>query len=200
MVVVKVHGPACFHPPLYRVPHRPGAIVQHLCDATRVTFDRPFFLGQISGELGGVFEDEHESYKVDVREQLTDRWAALHHPDFQPALRERAQQIEQVQHRLAQLAVRGIDLQVAARLRIAEDCANDGLHVAAHAAAVVVELLHHARDVGRARIAGSEVRDQVPAHERPDRGLRDAKPAWAHANCMITCQKKSGSVFRNRSS
>jgi hypothetical protein len=62
VVVVKVHVPACLHLALYRVPHRGGAVVQHLRDATRVTLGQPLFLGQVSGELGGVLEDEHKSY------------------------------------------------------------------------------------------------------------------------------------------
>src|SRR5882762_8748530 len=95
MVVVKVHLTACLHPAPYRVPHRLGAVVQHLRDATRVTLDHPLFLGQLSGELGGVLEDEHKSYKVDVCEQLRDGWAAPHRPGLQPALREGAKQVEQ---------------------------------------------------------------------------------------------------------
>src|SRR3979411_2626333 len=95
VVVVKVHVPACLHPALYRVPHRLGAVVQHQRDATRVTLDHPLFLGQLSGELGGVLEDEHKSYKVDVCEQLRDGWAALHRPGFQPALRQGAKQVDQ---------------------------------------------------------------------------------------------------------
>ena len=47
---------------------------------TMVTLDHPLFLGQVSGELGGVLEDEHKSYKVDVCEQLRNGWAALHRP------------------------------------------------------------------------------------------------------------------------
>ncbi len=64
-------------------------------DATRITLDRPLFLGQFSGELRGVLEDEHKSYKVDVCEQLRDGWAALHRPGLQPALGESAEQVEQ---------------------------------------------------------------------------------------------------------
>src|SRR5207244_5198562 len=70
VVVVKVHVAACLHSALYRVPYRFGAVVQHLRDATRVTLDHPLFLGQLSGELGCVLEDEHKSYTVDVCEQL----------------------------------------------------------------------------------------------------------------------------------
>ncbi|HMF79474.1 MAG TPA: hypothetical protein VK604_27685 [Bryobacteraceae bacterium] len=58
-------------------------------------FDHPLFLGQVSGELGGILQDEYKSYKVDVCEQLRYGWAALHRPDLQPALRERAEQVEQ---------------------------------------------------------------------------------------------------------
>jgi hypothetical protein len=86
---------ACLHPALYRGAHRLGAVVQHLRDATRVTLGHPLFLGQVSGELGGLLEDEHKSYKVDVCEQLRDGWAALHRPGLKPALREDAEQVEQ---------------------------------------------------------------------------------------------------------
>ena len=95
VVVVKVHVSAFLHPALYRVSHRLGAVVQHFRDATRITLDRPLFLGQFSGELRGVLEDEHKSYKVDVCEQLRDGWAALHRPGLQPALGESAEQVEQ---------------------------------------------------------------------------------------------------------
>src|SRR6266567_3272457 len=56
VVVVKVHVPACLHPALHRVPHRLGAVVQHLPDATWVTLDHPLSLGQVSGEFRGVLE------------------------------------------------------------------------------------------------------------------------------------------------
>src|SRR5258708_24095224 len=36
LVVVKVHIPPCLYTAFYCVPHRLGAIGQHLCDATRV--------------------------------------------------------------------------------------------------------------------------------------------------------------------
>src|SRR5262245_37764823 len=91
VVVVKVHLPTCLNPALYRVPHRLGAVVQHLRDATRVTLDHPLFLWQVSGELWGVLEDEHKSYKVDVCEHLRDGRAALHRPGLKPALREGAE-------------------------------------------------------------------------------------------------------------
>jgi hypothetical protein len=79
----------------YRVPHGLGAIVQHLREAARVVLGDPLFLGRVSGELEGVLEDEHQSYIVDVCEQLRDGWAALHRPGLQAALRERAEQVEQ---------------------------------------------------------------------------------------------------------
>src|SRR5229473_3655789 len=56
------------------VSHNLGAVIQHLRDAIRVAFGRPLFLGQVSGELRGVLEDEHKSYIVDVCEQLRDGW------------------------------------------------------------------------------------------------------------------------------
>src|SRR6266446_5857198 len=66
-----------------------------LRNAIWVAFGRPLFLGEASGELGGVLEDEHKSYKVDVCEHLRDGWAALHRPGLQPALRQRAKQVDQ---------------------------------------------------------------------------------------------------------
>src|SRR5208283_206583 len=95
VVVVKVHATACLHPGLYRVPDRLGALVQHLRDATNMTLDRPLFLGQVSGKLGGVLGDQHESHIVDVYEQLRDGWAAQHRPSVKFALRECAVQVEQ---------------------------------------------------------------------------------------------------------
>src|SRR6516164_11514889 len=95
MGIVKIHLPARLYLTLYRVAHHLGAVVQHLRDATRVTLDRPLFLGQVSRELGGVLGDENKSYIVDVREQLRDRWAALHRPGLQSAFRERAEQVDQ---------------------------------------------------------------------------------------------------------
>src|SRR3989442_1314877 len=76
VVVVKGHVPARLRPALYSVSHRRGAFAEHLRDAIRVTLDRPLFLGQLSGELGGVLEDEHESHIVEVREQRRDGRAA----------------------------------------------------------------------------------------------------------------------------
>jgi hypothetical protein len=95
VIVVKVHLLACLYPALYRVSHSLGTVVQHLRDATSVPLDHPLFLGQVSGELRGVFRDQHKSYKVDMCEQLRDRWATLHRPGLEPALREGAEQVEQ---------------------------------------------------------------------------------------------------------
>ena len=95
MVVMEVHVAVCFHPALYGVPHDLSAIVEHLRDAVRVTLGGPLFLRRLSGELGGVLEDEHEPYIVDVREQLPDGWAALHRPHIQPAFRHDAKQVDQ---------------------------------------------------------------------------------------------------------
>src|SRR5207237_10160011 len=83
VIVVKVHVPTCLHSALYRIADRLRAVVQHLRDATRVTLDYPLFLGQVSGELGGILEDEHKSYEVDVCEQLRDAWAAFDRPGLQ---------------------------------------------------------------------------------------------------------------------
>jgi hypothetical protein len=66
MVIEKVHVPACRHLTLYRILHRLGAVVQYLRNATRVTVDNPLLLGLVTGELWGLLEDEHKSYKVDV--------------------------------------------------------------------------------------------------------------------------------------
>jgi hypothetical protein len=95
MIVVEVHGVAGLHPALHRVAHHLGAVIQHLRDAARFTLPQPFFLGQVSGELGGVLGDEHQPHIVDVREHLRDGWAALHGSDFQSFLREDAKQVEQ---------------------------------------------------------------------------------------------------------
>ena len=95
VIVVKVHVPTCLHSALYRIADRLRAVVQHLRDATRVTLDHPLFLGQVSGELGGILEDEHKSYEVDVCEQLRDAWAAFDRPGLQAALREGAEQVEE---------------------------------------------------------------------------------------------------------
>src|SRR5437899_806989 len=45
VVVVKVHAPARQHPALHRVPNRPGALVQHLGDATMAPLGHPLLLG-----------------------------------------------------------------------------------------------------------------------------------------------------------
>jgi hypothetical protein len=68
VVVVKVHVPACCHPALYRVPHRPGAAIQHLRDAIAVTLAHPLFFWYVPGELGSILENEHKTNVVDMRE------------------------------------------------------------------------------------------------------------------------------------
>src|ERR1700675_527233 len=55
----------------------------------------PLFFGQLSGELGCVFGDEHKPYIVDVCEQLRNGWTALHRPGLQPALRKGAEKVDQ---------------------------------------------------------------------------------------------------------
>src|SRR5438270_167498 len=94
VVVVKVHGPRCDGPVLYRVPDCVGAFVQHLRYAARVRLRNPLLLRYGSGELGGVLEDEHKPYIVDMCEQLCNRWAALHCPDLQTPGGQRAQQVQ----------------------------------------------------------------------------------------------------------
>src|SRR5260370_13412333 len=64
-------------------------------DATWVSLEHPLFLRQVSRELGGVLEDEHKSYIVDVGEQLPDGWAALHRPGLQSPRRGGTEQVEQ---------------------------------------------------------------------------------------------------------
>src|SRR5258708_8690921 len=86
VVVMEVQAPACLDPAYYRVPHRLGAVVQHLRDEARVALDHPLFLGHVPGKLGGVLEHENKSYIMDVLEHLGDGWAALHCSDFQSAL------------------------------------------------------------------------------------------------------------------
>src|SRR6202022_3298176 len=84
MVVVKFHVPACLPPVFSRVSHNLSAVIQHLPDAIRVAFGRPLFLGQASGELGGVLKDEHKSYKVDVCEHPREGGLAPHPPASPP--------------------------------------------------------------------------------------------------------------------
>ena len=55
-----------------------------------------------------------------------------------------------------------------ARFGVEQDRPHHGLHVAAHAAAVVVEGRRDAADVGRARVAGHQALDQLLADERAD--------------------------------
>src|SRR6202165_5342004 len=74
MVVVKFHVPACLHTVFYCVSHNLGAVLQDLRDAIRIAFGRPLFLGQASGELRGVLEDEHKSYIVNVCDHLRAGW------------------------------------------------------------------------------------------------------------------------------
>jgi len=77
---------------------------------------------------------------------------------------ERPHQVAEANGRLAQLAVRALlrDRGVP-RLGIRENRADDGLHVAAHAAPVVREFRRDARDVCGARVAGDEELDQLLA-------------------------------------
>src|SRR5271165_3310428 len=70
MVIMKIHLPARLHAALDCISDGLGAVVQHLRDATTVWLDQPLFLGQVSRTLGGVLEDEDESYVVDVGEPL----------------------------------------------------------------------------------------------------------------------------------
>ena len=81
---------------------------------------------------------------------------------------DRARRRGHEQHRLAQLAVARIELDVAARLGIDEDRVDHRLQVAAHALSVVVEDRRDARDVLRRRIAGDQLLDELPADEGPD--------------------------------
>src|SRR5581483_1720728 len=95
VVVMKIHSATRLHPALYRVPHRYGAVVEHLRDPAAVTLDRPLLLGHCSGEFRSVFEDQYQAYIVNVGEQLRDGWAALDRPDIQSAVRELVQQVDQ---------------------------------------------------------------------------------------------------------
>jgi|CZKD01.1.fsa_nt_gi hypothetical protein len=95
MIAVNVHTPACLQPALYRVPHRLRALIQHLSNASRVTLGDPLLVGQLSGELGCILENEHKSDVVDVCEQLCHGRTALHRPDLQPTLGHSAEQVDE---------------------------------------------------------------------------------------------------------
>jgi hypothetical protein len=95
VVVMKVHLAACLHPALDRLSHRPCAEVQHFGNAITITLDDPFFLGHVSSELGRVLGEQDQPSIVDVGEQLRDRWAVFDRSDFQTALRQGAEQIDQ---------------------------------------------------------------------------------------------------------
>jgi hypothetical protein len=56
----------------HRVPHRFGAVGQHLRDAVAVRLDHQLFLWYLPGELGSLLEDGHEPLMVDVHELLRD--------------------------------------------------------------------------------------------------------------------------------
>ena len=73
------------------------------------------------------------------------------------------------QHRLIELAESLLSQQsAAAGFVVGEDGAEDRLHVTAHPAAVVVEDLGNAIDVGRAWVRADQLLNQLPTDKRPD--------------------------------
>jgi hypothetical protein len=95
VVVVEVHVLASFHPALDRVAHRLGVVVQHLREAIGVALVHPLLLGQVSGELGSILGEEHQSHIVYVRKKLRDGRATPHHPGLQPTIRQGAEQVKE---------------------------------------------------------------------------------------------------------
>ena len=95
MVVVPVHVAARLQSALDRIPHRQRAVVQHRRDSITVMLRPPLSFGQRFAELGSILVDEHESHIVDVHEQLRGGRTAVYRPGVHPAVRERAQQIDQ---------------------------------------------------------------------------------------------------------
>ena len=58
VIVVNLHVRACLYRALDRLPHYPGAIVQHLCNAIGVRLGHPLFGRHGTGELGRVLGNE----------------------------------------------------------------------------------------------------------------------------------------------
>ena len=85
--------------------------------------------------------------------------------------REGAQASRQAQRRFAQLA-RGARL--GACLRVQQHRLDHGLHVAA-CAATAAEGCRHGRHIGRARVAGDQPLDQLPADERAHIGMAEQR-------------------------
>ena len=85
---------------------------------------------------------------------------------------EAADHVGEPENRLAEVAAcerwRLCHLRV---LPVGEDSRNDGLHIAAHIAAVVGEDGRDAGDIGGAGIAGHEMLDELPADEGTDIGM-----------------------------
>ena len=156
----------------------PSALVDHLAHEVRAMEHRV-----------GVVDAELRREKRRSRDAVVGRVIVEHRRRIEHVLSHRARRLVQavavgdrieaaqdrhdVQHGLPQHPVARIGLDVAARLRVEEHGPQHGLHVAAHAVAVVVECGRHARDVRRRRIAGDQLADQVLRHERARVGMQE---------------------------
>ena len=79
-----------------------------------------------------------------------------------------------MQQRLAQVAVGGLHLIgiiAAAGFRIEQNRRDDGLHITAHAVAVIVKDLRNAADISGTGIAGDQFLDQLLADKRGHVGM-----------------------------
>src|SRR6185437_16119770 len=95
VVVVEIHLLSGRKPAFYRVPHRPGALIQHLLDTSRITLCTPLFFRYFDRKFRSIFLNENETHIMNVGEKLSNRWAALHRSDRQSLLRQRAKQVYQ---------------------------------------------------------------------------------------------------------
>ena len=77
------------------------------------------------------------------------------------------------QHRFAQLAVAGIELDCTARFRIGQDGIDHGFHIAAHALTVVVEHGGNAAYIVGRRVTGHQLLDELLADEGTDVGMHE---------------------------
>src|SRR5205823_10087898 len=94
-IIVKVHLTTCFHSALDRVSHGLSAVLQKLRHATWIRLACPLFRRQLAGELGGVFGNEYQTYKMDMSEKFGNGGAALHRSGLKSGFWNGLKQVDQ---------------------------------------------------------------------------------------------------------